>query len=93
MIKPPLLIIVVLIAGPELAQAALQASVGIVTIITTNTTNTTITFMVTQHIPTMTKSHHGGEMSVMIKVGMCQCQKPTIHPYTMINYILEYIRY
>ena len=35
--------------------------------------------MVTQHIPTMTKSHHGGEMSVMMKVGMCQCQKPTIH--------------
>ena len=34
---------------------------------------------VTQHIPTMTKSHHGGEMSVMMKVGMCQCQKPTIH--------------
>ena len=27
----------------------------------------------------MTKSHHGGEMSVMIKVGMCQCQIPTIH--------------
>ena len=27
--------------------------------------------MVTQHIPTMTKSHHGGEMSVMMKVGMC----------------------
>ena len=27
--------------------------------------------MVTQHIPTMTKSHHGGEMSVMIKVVMC----------------------
>ena len=35
--------------------------------------------MVTQHIPIMTKSHLGGEMSVMIKVGMCQCQKPTIH--------------
>ena len=35
--------------------------------------------MVTQHIPTMTKSHHGGNMSVMIKVGMCQCQNPTIH--------------
>ena len=32
-----------------------------------------------QLIPTMTKSHHGGEMSVMMKVGMCQCQKPTIH--------------
>ena len=27
---------------------------------------------VTQHIPTMTKSYHGGEMSVMIKVGKCQ---------------------
>ena len=35
--------------------------------------------MVTQHIPTMTKSHHGGEMSVMIKVGKCQWQNPTIH--------------
>ena len=34
--------------------------------------------MVTQHIPTMTKSHHGGNVSVMIKVGMCQCQNPTI---------------
>ena len=32
-----------------------------------------------QHIPTMTKSHHGGEMSVMIKVGMYHCQIPTIH--------------
>ena len=33
----------------------------------------TIIMMVTaQHIPTMTKSHHGGEMSVMIKVGKCQ---------------------
>ena len=35
--------------------------------------------MAFRHIPTMTKSHHGGEMSVMIKVGMCQCQIPTIH--------------
>ena len=25
------------------------------------------------------KSHHGGEMSEMMKVGMCQCQKRTIH--------------
>ena len=32
-----------------------------------------------RHIPTMTKCHHGGEMSVMIKVGMCQCQIPTTH--------------
>ena len=38
-----------------------------------------IIIMVTQHISTMTKSHHGGEMSLMMKVGMCQCQKPTIH--------------
>ena len=29
------------------------------------------------HIPTMTKSHHGGEMSIMKKVGMCQI--PTTH--------------
>ena len=35
--------------------------------------------MACRHIPTMTKSHHGGNMSVMIKVGMCQCQNPTIH--------------
>ena len=35
--------------------------------------------MACRHFPTMTKSHHGGEMSVMIKVGMCQCQIPTIH--------------
>ena len=35
--------------------------------------------MACRHIPTMTKSHHGGEMSVMIKAGMCQCQIPTIH--------------
>ena len=39
--------------------------------------------MVTQHIPTMTKSHHGGEKSIMIKVGMCQCQKPTKHHYEL----------
>ena len=50
-----------------------------------------IIIKVTQHIPTMTNSHHGGEMSVMMRVGMCHCQKPTIHPYTMMNYILEYI--
>ena len=35
--------------------------------------------MACRHIPTMTKSHHGGEMSVMIKVGMCQCQIPITH--------------
>ena len=33
--------------------------------------------MACQHIPTMTKSHHGGEMSVMKKMGMCQI--PTTH--------------
>ena len=46
----------------------------------------TIIMMVTaQHIPTMTKSHHGGEMSVMMKVGISQCQKSN-----MMNLILEY---
>ena len=39
--------------------------------------------VVTQHIPTMTKSHHGGEVSVMMKVGMCQCQKPSILHYEL----------
>ena len=38
-----------------------------------------MTMMVTQHIPTMTRPHNGGEMSALMKVGMCQCQKPTIH--------------
>ena len=40
----------------------------------------TMTMMLAcRHIPTMTKSHYGGEMSVMIKVGMCQRQISTIH--------------
>ena len=30
---------------------------------------------VTQHIPTMTSSHHGGFLSVMIMVGICQVTK------------------
>ena len=38
-----------------------------------------VDIMACRHIPTMTKSHHGREMSVMIKVGMCQCQIPTLH--------------
>ena len=38
-----------------------------------------VMMMACRHIPTMTISHHGGEMSVMIKVGMCQCQIHTIH--------------
>ena len=38
-----------------------------------------VMMMVSQHVSTMTKSHHGGNMSVMIKVGMCQCQNPTMH--------------
>ena len=49
-------------------------SVPLIPVILTN-----IKMMACRHIPTMTKSHHGGEMSVMIKVGMCQCQIPTIH--------------
>ena len=51
-----------------------------------------IVIMVTQHIPTMTKSHHGGKMSVMMKVGMCQCQKPTIHHYELYFGVYMYIR-
>ena len=52
---------------------------------------TMMMMMVTQHIPTMTKSHHGGEMSVMIKVGM-QCQKPTIHHDELYFGVYMYIR-
>ena len=37
-----------------------------------------IIIMVPQHIPTMTNSHHGGFLSVMIMVGICQWQNPTI---------------
>ena len=51
----------------------------IITIIIVNIIIITTIAMACRHIPTMTKSHHGGEMSVMIKVGMCQCQIPTIH--------------
>ena len=40
-----------------------------------------IIIMACRHIPTMTKSYHGGNMSEMINgnVGMCQCQNPTTH--------------
>ena len=48
--------------------------------------------MVTQHIPTMTKFHHGGEESVMMKVGMCQSQKPTIHHDELYFGVYMYIR-
>ena len=53
-----------------------------------------VAVMVTQHIPTstMTKSHHGGELSVMMKVGMCQCQKPTIHHDELYFGVYMYIR-
>ena len=33
--------------------------------------------MVTQHIPSMTKNHHGGNLSVMNMVGICRWQNPT----------------
>jgi len=42
------------------------------------TTTMMMITMACRHIPTMTKSHHGGNMSVIIKVGMCQCQNLTI---------------
>ena len=34
--------------------------------------------MVTQQIPTMTKSHHGGNMSLRGEVGFCHRHIPTI---------------
>ena len=34
--------------------------------------------MAYRHIPTMTNSHHGGFLSVMIMLGICQWQNPTI---------------
>ena len=37
-----------------------------------------VMMMVTQQIPTMTKTHHGGNLSVMNMVGICQWQNPTI---------------
>ena len=37
-----------------------------------------IFIMAYRHIPTMTNSHHGGFLSVMIMVGICQWQNPTI---------------
>ena len=33
-----------------------------------------------KHIPTMTKSHHGGEVSIMIRVAMCQGQFDSCQP-------------
>ena len=34
--------------------------------------------MVTQQIPTMTKSHHGGNLSLMAMVGFCHQHIPTM---------------
>ena len=39
---------------------------------------TMMMMMAYRHIPTMTNSHHGGFLSVMIMVGICQWQNPTI---------------
>ena len=44
--------------------------------------------MVTQHIPTMTKSHHGVRND---EGGNVSVSKTHYTPYTMMNYILEYI--
>ena len=41
--------------------------------------------MACRHIPTMTKCHHGGEMSVMIKVHRWECVSVKFPPY-MINF-------
>ena len=45
-----------------------------------------IIISVTQHIPTMTNSHHGGFLSVMIMVGICQWQNPTIGDDEQISF-------
>ena len=37
--------------------------------------------MVTQQIPHMTKSHHGGNMSLIGEVGFCHRHIPTIDNY------------
>ena len=37
--------------------------------------------MVTQQIPTMTKSHHCGNLSLMAMVGFCHQHIPTIDNY------------
>ena len=37
--------------------------------------------MVTQQIPTMTESHHWGNLSVMAMVGFCHQHIPTIDNY------------
>ena len=57
------------------------------TVTTMETMPTVMMMVVTQHIPTMTKSHHGGEMSVMMKLGMCQKLVKKKPPYTMMNLI------
>ena len=49
---------------------------------------TIIIIMVTQHIPTMTKSHHGVSND---EGGNVSVSKTHHTPYTMMNYILEYI--
>ena len=56
--------------GPAMNRAFLSPDIIMIMI---------VIMMVTQRIPTITKSHHGGKISVMIKVGKCQWQNPTIH--------------
>ena len=63
----------------SLGQLTTYLGMGAVAIIMMVSVKVMVMIRVTQHISTMTQSHHGGEMSVMMKVGMCQCQKPTIH--------------
>ena len=40
-----------------------------------------VVMVVTQQIPTMTKSHHGGNMSLRGVVGFCHRHIPTIDNY------------
>ena len=59
-----------MLAQTELGASCQQLHWCTIIIITTIIVINTI--MVTQHIPTMTDSHHGGFLSVMIVVGICQ---------------------
>ena len=56
--------------------------------------NIIIMMMAYRHIPTMTNSHHGGFLSVMIMVGICQRRNPTIdeddEKLQLANYLTQF---
>ena len=75
--------------GTDGTTALMEASgqkIDIIIITNISITNTII--MACRHIPTMTISHHSGEMSI-IKVGMYQYQYqiPTIHDKLQLQHL------